>query len=86
MLSCKEISRLYSESLDRKLPLRQRVSLWMHMQMCRLCSGFAKNLRMLRQLARQHDDALEQELAESDTRLSPEARDRIHRALGPTDG
>jgi len=34
MLSCKEATRLVSESLGRELPVRQRLSLRFHLMMC----------------------------------------------------
>ena len=80
MLSCKEISRLYSESMDRTLSLRQRLSLWMHLRMCRLCSGFAKNLQLLRHAARRCADDVDRGETPVES-LSPEARERIRRIL-----
>lgn len=81
MLSCKEISRLFSESLDHKLTLRQRMSMWMHLQLCRLCSGFAKNLVFLRQASRRRAEEIERDARQGTEALSAEARERIRRAM-----
>jgi hypothetical protein len=81
MLSCQDISRLYSQSLDRDLPWRQRLSLWMHLRMCRLCGGFARGLRLLREASRTEAAEIYQETAEPVALLTPEARQRIQKAM-----
>ena len=81
MLSCKEVSRLVSESLDRKLPFWKRVSVWIHLRLCRLCQGFRKDLLKIRDSARQHPNDIKMDANEPDSALSEEARERIQRAL-----
>ncbi|HUY90088.1 MAG TPA: hypothetical protein VMV10_15230 [Pirellulales bacterium] len=81
MLTCKEASRLASESLDRKLTWRQRINLWVHLAMCRLCYGFAKDIKQLHEAARLHADDAEKDAAPADVALSAEARARMKRAL-----
>jgi hypothetical protein len=44
MLSCRETTQLISESLERKLPIRQRMAVRAHLLMCRFCSRFRKQL------------------------------------------
>jgi hypothetical protein len=83
MLSCKEVSRLVSESLDRKLPLWQRIQMRLHLLMCRFCSRFRKQTLFLRGAARRYLMAVEETEAVSGTVLSSEARDRIKRSLKP---
>lgn len=74
MRSCKEISRLVSGSLDRPLAFREKIEVWMHLKMCRLCSAFGRDLRRLRERARgqvadkEHDESI---------RLEPKAKVRI---------
>ena len=81
MLNCKEVSRLVSQSLDRKLPLRQRVGVWFHLSMCRLCWGFRKELLVLRKAAGRQAEEFEKETSVADTALSKKAHERIQRAL-----
>ena len=82
MLSCKDVSKLVSESLDRKLSLWQRLNLWMHLGMCRLCWVFRKDLVYLHDLAREQALEIEHDAAEeSDVKLSDESRDRMKRLL-----
>ena len=81
MLTCREASRLASESLDRKLTWRQRIKLWMHLAMCQLCFGFAKEIRQLRDTARMHAADAEQDASPPDIALSADTRARMKRAL-----
>ncbi len=48
MLSCREASRLMSEGLDRKLGLRERLALRMHVAICAGCTRVEKQLAFLR--------------------------------------
>ena len=81
MLRCREVSKLVSESMERELPLRQRLQVWMHLAMCRLCAGFARQLRFLRRAARENPERLAADPAEPEPALSQEARERIKAAL-----
>ncbi len=81
MMSCKEVSRLLSESMERKLSFWERVGLWFHLSMCRLCKGFSKDLQQLREAARRHAEDVENDTADSDAVLSSEARERMKREL-----
>jgi hypothetical protein len=49
MFNCNKISRLVSESFDREIPLFQKVGLRIHFLMCRICSRYADQLRILRE-------------------------------------
>ncbi len=79
MPSCKEVSRLVSESMETKLPLHKRIGLWMHLSMCRLCKGFARQLRVIQAAAKQHGES-EDDTSLADATLSDDARERIRRA------
>ena len=81
MLRCREISKLVSESMERDLPLRQRLQVRMHLMMCRLCSGFARQIRLLRRIAREHPERLGPDESSSEAKLSSEARQRIEAVL-----
>ncbi len=81
MLNCKEISKLVSESLDRKLSWRERINLWMHIGMCGFCSRFRKDLLHIHEEAQQHAEEIEQDTADSDVKLSDDSRDRMKRLL-----
>lgn len=81
MLSCKEVTRLVSESLDKKLSLWQRIRVRMHLLMCSLCSRFRKQTLFLRDAARHFLVGADDTTDDSTPGLSPEARDRIKRSL-----
>lgn len=80
MLSCHEVSRLVSESLDRKLPFRQRLGVRLHLMMCRLCSRFLKQMKFLREAAHRLGEA-EDGHNFSKVVLPSEARERIQSAI-----
>ncbi len=81
MTSCKESARLLSKSMEQSLSLWERMGLWFHLSMCRLCRGYSKDLQLLREAARGHAQAVETETAFSDATLSTDARERIKRLL-----
>lgn len=81
MLRCREVSKLVSESMERELPLRQRFRVWMHLAMCRMCAGFARQLRLLRRAAHEHPERLVADPDEPEPVLSQEARKRVKTAL-----
>ena len=81
MLRCREISELVSESMERDLPLRQRLQVWMHLMMCRLCWGFARQIRFLRRAAHEHPERLGPDESSPETKLPEGARERIKAAM-----
>ncbi len=50
MFNCKEVTRLVSESLDRKLPIHQRTGKRVHLFMCKFCSRYQQQLMFLRKI------------------------------------
>ena len=81
MLRCREISKLVSESMERDLPLRRRLEVRMHLMMCRMCAGFARQVRLLRRAAREYPERLGPDENAPEARLSEEARERIKATL-----
>ncbi|QDT00755.1 anti-sigma factor family protein [Adhaeretor mobilis] len=81
MLSCKEITKLVSESLDRELTWRQRVGLWMHIGMCGMCWRFRKDLIHIHEETRRQAKRIEDETGDSAEQLPIEARNRMKRLL-----
>lgn len=49
MLSCKEVTRLASQGLDRDLGLGERVALRVHLAICAGCSNFERQMKILRE-------------------------------------
>lgn len=56
MLSCKQVTELCSQELDRQLGLGERVSLKTHLMMCSGCSNYRRQLFTLREVARAYAD------------------------------
>ena len=52
-LSCKEVTRLVSQGMDRQLPLGRRLALRLHFAICDGCTNFRKQMQFLRDALRQ---------------------------------
>jgi hypothetical protein len=76
--NCQEAVRAQSEALDHPLPLAKRLSLWLHLLICKWCRRYGKQIKFLRDAAQGH---LEQFTEAEPQELSPEARERIKRRL-----
>ncbi len=78
MLTCKQASKLVSQSLDRPLSWSERLRLRFHLLICDACNHFNRQLRVLRNAVKrmmQHTEG------DSTIQLSLEARDRISREI-----
>jgi len=75
---CKTATRLQSEALDRKLPLRQRFGLRVHLLLCKWCRRYGKQITFLRSAAHAHPDEMAEPVPQ---KLSDEARERIKHRL-----
>jgi Putative zinc-finger len=53
MLSCKEVSHLVSEGLDRRLGWWERARLRLHLAICDSCANFRKQMDFLRRAMRE---------------------------------
>lgn len=84
MLSCKEISKLASDSLDKKLSLGNRLQLWMHLVMCGLCSRFRRAIVRIQNETKECSHEIETGQLE-DTKLPDDARQRIRKLIESTD-
>ena len=80
--TCKQMAPVMSESLERRLILRERAALKLHLWVCVWCVWYLENLRTMRSAlrARAAHEA-EADEVESAVKLSEEARERIRRAL-----
>jgi hypothetical protein len=78
--TCAELTQIMSESLERRLTLRERVTLRLHFLICKYCVWYLGQLRLMRGAARSRGARIPDE-ASPQTSLSPEARERIRSAL-----
>ena len=51
MLTCKKATRLMSASLDRPLARGERISLRLHLLLCRGCRAFRAQIGLLREMS-----------------------------------
>jgi hypothetical protein len=76
--SCAEMTKLASQSQDRRLTIPQRISIRLHFLICAWCKRYFKQMTVIRSAARDCGDHVP---PDPDTSLSPEAKERITRAL-----
>ena len=79
MFSCKDVSQLVSESMDRELPFYQRVLMRMHLLMCKYCARCREQFEAIR-AASYHEELHGKELDDSRT-LSNDGRERLKKFL-----
>ena len=77
-LSCRQVSRLQSDALDRKLSFPQRLGLRLHLVLCNWCRRYGKQVRFLRDAAHEHPENMVEPLP---YKMSDEARERIKQRL-----
>jgi hypothetical protein len=53
MLPCREVTRLVSQGLDRRLGFGERVALRVHFAICGGCRNFDRQMKLLRGAVRQ---------------------------------
>jgi hypothetical protein len=73
--ACQEVTRLVSESMDRRLTMRERIGVQLHLWVCAWCRRYDRQLQFLRRAFHVHG-----EQSEAPT-LSPEAREAMKRRL-----
>jgi hypothetical protein len=81
MLSCKDVTRLISLSMDRSLPLGKRIGVRIHLLMCQFCNRYKRQLLLIRETVRRL--VVEEETAGGTFLggLSENARERITQSL-----
>jgi len=79
MYNCKRVTYLVSESLDRKLPLYQRMGVKIHFMMCKFCLRYQEQLLFLRKTAHLYSESSED--TDTSIRLSPEVGKRIKESM-----
>jgi hypothetical protein len=56
MLSCRDVSKLLSQSRERRLGLWERLGLQMHLAMCKGCSNARRQLDFISAAMRRYRD------------------------------
>ena len=81
MPTCQEMTRLLSDAMDRSLPLHIRMRMHVHLVICTLCQRYQSQLRLIRQMLRKRGVRLGEVRIPQEPFLSPEAKQRLQRAL-----
>ncbi|MFK7779159.1 MAG: hypothetical protein QM501_13720 [Gimesia sp.] len=74
ILSCKQITKLISESFVRRLSIMERLSLWIHTSLCKTCRSFRRFQMRLQHVI---SGTPEEERSDTDNQLSQTAKERI---------
>jgi len=77
MLSCKDACYIVSASLDGKLPLHRRLSVRLHLLMCKACQRMVQQMKLLRTAAHCYESSQEKKSPAGQETLSKEAGARI---------
>jgi len=78
--TCQQTVEKISQSMERKLTLRERIDLKLHLWICAWCQWYLEHLQIIREAARAKG-AESPDLESMSPSLSSEARDRIKRKL-----
>lgn len=81
---CETVSRTSSHSLDRPLTLKERLDLYLHFLVCSFCRRYHRQLVLMQKLASQVGSE-DQSSEHQGPCLSPEAQERIKRAIDSSD-
>ena len=81
MLNCKDAAKLFSESMERDLPLRTRISLRLHLMMCTHCARYTTQLRFIHKAFGDHAERLIDAQSCQASPLPEDRRKRIAAAL-----
>ncbi len=79
--SCKQAARLVSMSFERKLTLRESLSMRIHLMMCKTCTFYGRQIKALRSIFTRHEEVLCNTCASDDEKLTADAKDRIQKSL-----
>lgn len=81
--TCKQTVKVLSESMERRLSLRERITVKLHLWICLWCVWYLEHLQLMRDTIRSKA-AQEPNLDSSALpQLSSEARERIKLSLSP---
>jgi Putative zinc-finger len=78
---CEQLLPVISQRLDRKLPLRERIVLNLHLFACKWCLNYARQLTFLRDTFRAQAKEVDREEISRDVYLSADAKERIKESL-----
>jgi type IV secretory pathway VirB9-like protein len=80
---CKRVAPLFSYALDRKLSLREKLRVRLHLYTCGACLNYVSNLKFMHEVFKAQEENLENEKIH--VSLSAEAKERIKEKLKAQD-
>lgn len=81
MLSCRDVTKLLSESMDTSLPIGKRIGVRVHLLMCKFCARYERQLLLIRETVRRLAALEEKPEEPSGETLSEESKERIRNSL-----
>jgi hypothetical protein len=80
---CREVVRIVSDEMDRPVSFHRRVGARFHFLICSWCLRYQKQIGLIRTLLRttEPDSPTNESAADSEARLSDEARERLKRLI-----
>jgi hypothetical protein len=78
MFNCKQASELVSQSLDRPLTITERMSVRIHLLICKACARFGRQLAIMQVTIKKFIADTEQN---AELNLSPDAKERMAVAI-----
>ena len=80
--TCQATVEKISQSMERRLTLRERIELKLHLWICAWCQWYLEHLQLIRDTARAKGaESPDRDLDSVSPKLSNEARERIRRKL-----
>lgn len=79
--ACQQTVQTISQSMERKLTLRESINLKLHLWICVWCQWYMEHLHIIRDAARAKASEAGDLTSASAPALSPEARERIKQKL-----
>jgi len=76
---CRKVSPLFSDAMDRRLSLLERLRVRLHLFTCGACLNYVSNLKFMHEVFAKQEENFENEKIH--TTLSPEAKERIREKL-----
>ncbi len=78
---CKTITPTLSQSLDRKLSLREKIVMRLHLFTCTACARYLEQIKFLSGAMHEREDRLAETDDSSPVKMSNEAKERLKNAL-----
>ena len=77
-MTCKEVTRLASQSLDQPLPFMTRARIKLHTLVCSWCRRYLSQVKLIHDHAPKYEEKVDEV---SPKRLSSDAKERMKKAL-----